>query len=285
MEIGIGLPNAVAGTSGRALVEFAREAERLEFTTLGTIDRLVYDSYEPLTALAAAGAVTERIRLMTSILLTPLRTNTALLAKQAASVNALSEGRLDLGLAVGAREDDYEASGVSLHERGRRFDEQLRELKRVFERDSASATGAGPARYATPRIILGGYVEASFRRAAEFGDGWIMGGGPPEAFAQAVEQLRRAWNDAGREGDPRTMALAYFALGPTAEEDARSDLLHYYAFLGEYAERIVEAAAKDPDAVRATVGACEEVGCDELLLLSCSSDPDQARLLREALQG
>src|SRR3954447_26165195 len=106
MEIGIGLPNAVAGTDGRALVEWARRAEDAGFSSLGTIDRIAYPNYESLIALAAAAAVTERIGLVTSILLAPLR-SAALLAKQAASIDNISGGRLTLGLAVGGRADDY----------------------------------------------------------------------------------------------------------------------------------------------------------------------------------
>src|SRR4051812_28660618 len=82
MDVGIGLPNAVRGAQGPALVEFARRAEDAGFSTLGTIDRIAYPNHESLVALAAAAAATERIRLLTSILLAPLRP-TALLAKQA----------------------------------------------------------------------------------------------------------------------------------------------------------------------------------------------------------
>ena len=114
MEIGIGLPNAVAGTEGRALVEWARRAEDAGFSSLGTIDRVVYPNYESLIALAAAAAVTERIRLLTSVLLAPLRP-TPLLAKQAMSVDNISGGRLELALAVGGREDAFCAAVSSGH--------------------------------------------------------------------------------------------------------------------------------------------------------------------------
>jgi len=119
MDVGIGLPNAVRGVDRAGIVEWAIRAERLGFSTLGTIDRVVYDNYESLIALSAAAAVTERIRLATDILIAPLRANTALLAKQAATLNHLSEGRLVVGLAVGGREDDYAVSGVDFHSRGR----------------------------------------------------------------------------------------------------------------------------------------------------------------------
>src|SRR3954463_16261057 len=112
MDVGIGLPNAVRGVDRRGIVEWAQRAEEAGFSTLGTIDRIVYPNYESLIALAAAAAVTERIGLATDILIAPLRRSTALLAKQAATVDSLSGGRLVLGLAPGGREDDYEISGA-----------------------------------------------------------------------------------------------------------------------------------------------------------------------------
>src|ERR687885_211311 len=123
MDIGIGLPNAVRGVDRRGIVDWARRAEEAGFSSLGTIDRIAYPNYESLISLAAAAAVTERIRLVTSILLAPLR-SAALLAKQAASVDNISGGRLDLGLAVGGRADDYAETGTTFDQRGAIFDRQ-----------------------------------------------------------------------------------------------------------------------------------------------------------------
>jgi alkanesulfonate monooxygenase SsuD/methylene tetrahydromethanopterin reductase-like flavin-dependent oxidoreductase (luciferase family) len=276
MDVGIGLPNATHGVRGPELVAWAREAEQAGFSCLGTIDRIAYENYEPLVALAAAAAVTERIRLVTSIVLAPLRTNTALFAKQTASVDGLSEGRLVLGLAVGAREDDYATSGVDYRTRGRAFDRQLDELRAFWEGDYV-----GPK--AAPTVVLGGSVDAAFRRAAKHGSGWIMGGGPPDAFSEALPKLEAAWRDAGREGEPRRMALGYFSLGRDAERNAHEKLAHYYAYLGEGSKQMAERIPKDADSIRGYLAAFEEAGCDEFILFPSDSDPEQVGLLRAAL--
>jgi alkanesulfonate monooxygenase SsuD/methylene tetrahydromethanopterin reductase-like flavin-dependent oxidoreductase (luciferase family) len=229
MDVGIGLPNSVRGVDRAGIVEWARRAEAAGFSSLGTIDRIVYANYESLISLAAAAAVTERIRLVTDILLAPLRSNTALLAKQAATIDSLSGGRLVLGLAPGGRPDDYAVSGVDFHSRGRMFDRQLDELMRLW----AGEGGVGPAApNGRPALLIGGTSDAAFRRAARYGDGWTQGGGHPDAFGDATAKLRAAWEAEGREGRPRTMALFYYALGDRAEEQAARTLGDYYAFLG-----------------------------------------------------
>jgi alkanesulfonate monooxygenase SsuD/methylene tetrahydromethanopterin reductase-like flavin-dependent oxidoreductase (luciferase family) len=125
MDIGTGLPNAVPGVDRDSLLEFARRADQRGFSSLGTIDRIVYPNYEPLLALAAAATVTERIKLATSVLLTPLRANTTMLAKEALTLDDMSNGRLVLGMGLGARDDDYEVSGLPTKRRGATFDAQL----------------------------------------------------------------------------------------------------------------------------------------------------------------
>jgi alkanesulfonate monooxygenase SsuD/methylene tetrahydromethanopterin reductase-like flavin-dependent oxidoreductase (luciferase family) len=280
MEVGIGLPNAVNGVERAGIVEWARRAEAAGFSSLGTIDRIVYSNFESLIALAAAAAVTERIRLVTDVLLSPLRANTALLAKQTATIDRLSEGRLELGLAVGGREDDYAISGVDFHTRGRRFDRQLEDLERLWKGDG----GVGPAPTRDrPGLLIGGQNDRTWARAARYADGWTLGGGTPDMLAEGGRKARAAWEAAGRSDEPRIMVLFYFSLGPNAEEEAREDLGHYYAWLGEYAEQVVASAAKDEDTVRQYLSAFEQAGADEVVCFPCSADPEQVDMLARAV--
>jgi alkanesulfonate monooxygenase SsuD/methylene tetrahydromethanopterin reductase-like flavin-dependent oxidoreductase (luciferase family) len=193
VDVGIGLPNAVPGTSGARLIEWARRADGRGFSSLGTIDRVVYDNYEVLTALAAAAAVTERIGLCTSVLLGPLRENPVELAKQALSVHALSAGRLTLGIGLGGRDDDYEVSGLDTKGRGKRLDEMLERMREIW-----AGGEVGPRLEGAPEVVVGGSVDASFARAARFGDGWIAGGSPPDQYAEMAAKAKAAWAEAGR---------------------------------------------------------------------------------------
>jgi alkanesulfonate monooxygenase SsuD/methylene tetrahydromethanopterin reductase-like flavin-dependent oxidoreductase (luciferase family) len=280
MDVGIGLPNSVKGVERAGIVEWARRAEAAGFSSLGTIDRIVYPNFESLIALAAAAAVTERIRLVTDVLLSPLRPSTALLAKQTATIDRLSEGRLDLGLAVGGREDDYAASGVDFHARGRLFDRQLEDLERLWKGDG----GVGPAPVrGRPGLLIGGNSDRTWTRAARYADGWTLGGGTPDMLAEGAGKVRAAWDAAGRDGEPRVMVLFYFSLGPGAEQAARESLGGYYAFLGDYAEQIISGAAKDEDTVRQYLTAFEQAGASEVICFPASADPEQVDLLARAI--
>ena len=231
MNIGIGIPNSVRDTRGPQLLEWARRADAAGFSSLATIGRVAYPNYEELTVLAAAGAVTERIRLLPNILLAPTR-STAELAKQAATVQELSGGRLTLGIGVGSREDDYLLTGRDFRGRGRVFDQQLADLRRAFAGEPLVEDGAPvvPAPGNVP-ILIGGASDAAVRRTVEYGTGWTAGGAPPQMVAPFVERVRAAWRDAGRGGSPRIVALNYFGLGDTAER-SHANLLDYYRTLG-----------------------------------------------------
>jgi alkanesulfonate monooxygenase SsuD/methylene tetrahydromethanopterin reductase-like flavin-dependent oxidoreductase (luciferase family) len=285
MKIGIGLPTTIPGATGSQVVDWAKRADAAGFSCLGTIDRIVYPNYEPLVALGAAVAVTERIDLTTAILILPYRASAAVVAKQAASVHALSGGRLVLGVAVGLREDDYEVAGVPFEHRGTLFEQMLDEMKRLWAGEKRGfAGGVGPdVSHDPPTIIVGGQVDAAFRRAAKYGDGWIMGAAPPEVFPEAVQKLEAAWRAEGREGEPRKMSLTYFSLDDDPETAARGTIGDYYAFAPEYAEMAVAGTAKGEDEVKERVRAFEQAGCDELIMFPSSADPEQVDKLAAAV--
>jgi alkanesulfonate monooxygenase SsuD/methylene tetrahydromethanopterin reductase-like flavin-dependent oxidoreductase (luciferase family) len=286
MQLGIGLPNSVAGTSGKQLTDWARAAEEAGFSTLGTIDRIVYDSYESIVALSAAAAVTERIRLATDVMLGPLRQNPAMVAKQVLSLDALAGGgRATLGIALGGREDDYEISGIDMSTRGQWLDDALPRIRAIFDGDGENEAKTGPRPQGEgPKLLVGGYIGKSIERAARFGDGFTQGGAGPDQFKEDSASVDEAWKQHGREGKPYKMALTYFSLGPDAQKNAEKNLEKgYYVWLGEEAARgVAESAAKDADSVKQLLSAFEDGGCDELILFPASSGPEQVTLLAEA---
>ena len=285
MDLGIGLPNAVPGTTGKQLTDWARAAEEAGFSTLGTIDRIVYPSYESLVALSAAAAVTERIRLATDVLLGPLRQNPSLIAKQMLSLDALAGGgRTVLGIGAGGREDDFEVGGLSMSGRGAWLDAALEKILAIWNGEGEVESKVGPRpQDDRPTLLVGGYVQASFERAARFGDGWTQGGSGPDQFEEDAANVEEAWKRHGREGEPYKMALTYFSLGPDAEKNAQASLGSYYAYMGEEGSAMIVAnAVKDADAVKAVISSFESKGCDELILFPSSPDPEQVTLLADA---
>jgi alkanesulfonate monooxygenase SsuD/methylene tetrahydromethanopterin reductase-like flavin-dependent oxidoreductase (luciferase family) len=274
MNVGVGLPTTTPGTDGAMVLEWARRVDAGPFSSLAVLDRVVYDCLDPFAALAAAAAVTARVRLATMIAIGPLRA-TALLAKQAASVHALSGRRLTLGLAIGARIEDYEAAGIDHRGRGARLSEQLAYLRGGIDEDRV-----GPAREGI-ELLVGGASGQAFSRMARYADGYAHGGGPPRAFAGAAARARAAWRDLGRPGRPRLWGQGYFALGDV--ERGNAYLRDYYAFTGPFAERVVAANLTSARAVKDFLRGYEEAGCDELVLFPTSADVAELDRLAEVV--
>jgi len=282
MRVGIGLPGTIPGADGQLLTAWAKQADEGPFSSLGTLDRLVYDSYDPLVMLSAAAAVTESVRLATTIIIAPLH-STALLAKFAASVHALSNGRLVLGLAVGARHEDYKAAGIAYSSRGRRLSEQLATLRAIWEEEEM--VPPSPL-HREPELLLGGLSDASFARVARYADGYVHGGGPPRTFVRAADKAHAAWFDAGRPGRPQLWAQGYFALGSAATIEAGANHLRdYYAFTGPFAEKIAAGLLTTPQAIAQFLRGYELAGCDEMILFPTVPDLSQLQQLADVLHG
>lgn len=286
MDIGIGLPNTIPDTPGTMMADWARTAERRGFAVLGTIGRVAYPNYEELTCLAAAAAVTEHIGLMTDVLLAPTR-NPVLLAKQAASVDAISGGRLTLGLGVGEREDDFVVTGKDYRDRGRRADAMLDLMQAAWQGKSVAGSPAAvtpsPARDGRIPVLVGGLSDNAVERAAAH-DGWTIGGMGPSDVAPHLDRVREAWARAGRSGRPRFAALLYFSLGDEVEEESVGYLEDYYGF-APYAADLARSIPRSHEALDEVVDGFAEIGMDQLLLFPTVARIDQVERLADALDG
>jgi alkanesulfonate monooxygenase SsuD/methylene tetrahydromethanopterin reductase-like flavin-dependent oxidoreductase (luciferase family) len=285
VQIGIGLPNPVLGVPGPLLVAWARRAEDQGLSTLATIDRIAYPSYDSLTALTAAAAVTNQIGLLTNILLEPAY-NPVLLAKVTASLDQLSGGRLTLGLGVGGRPDDYQLAGRSFADRGKRFDADLQLLHQAWAGEPVAGSPfpvSPPTTRGRIPLLIGGQPELATRRAVRWGAGFTIGGAPPEMAAGMIQGFQATWEQAGGQGQPRIVALSYFSLGEEHTEESLHNLRTYYGFLGEWVEGIAMGAPRTPAAVRERAAAFEELGVDELIFDPTVADLDQIDRLADAV--
>lgn len=285
MRIALGLPSRIAGASGELMLEWATRAERGPFSSLVVTDRVVSTALEPLAVLAAAAGATKRIGLMTSVVIGPTR-ETTLLARQAATIDTLSNGRLSLGVGIGVRENDYLATGFDFHRRGRRVEEQLAMLRRLWAGEPLSkdvgTVGPPPSRRGGPELLIGGYVAAVVRRIAQWGDGYMApGGGEPQSMLKMWREIETAWREAGRSGNPRWVGASYFALGPNAAEQASRYIEANYGYNPELAARRMKTLPATQDALADAIRRQADMGVDEFILRPCTEELDQLDRLAE----
>ena len=227
------------------VIEFAQAAEELGFDSLWVGDHILWRTplLEPLTLLAAVATRTKRIRLGTGVLLLPLRQPTVV-AKMVATLDYLSRGRVILGVGVGGENPkEFEACGVPPGERGRRTDEGIEILRRLWTESSASFAGQfwrfsevdlqpKPVQQPCPPVWIGGRSEAALRRAGRLGDGWIDYFVTPQGFRESMARIAAHGAAAGRAMDSFAAAhvlMTYVA--PTKDEAKRATeqyLSHYY---------------------------------------------------------
>lgn len=285
MDIGIVAPNAAAGVDGPTLVQWARRAEERGFASIGVIGRVAYPTYEELVTLAAMAGATQRIKLLTTTLLAPLR-DPVFLAKQAAALDGLSAGRLVLGLSSGMRQDDYAVVDRGYDDRGKRFDAMLDTMHALWRGERPE----GGEREACPPLVngriplyFGALTPAPriMRRIAKWGDGYIAVG-PPVMVQPIIDAVREAWDGAGREGRPKVMGASYFVLGD--EHEAERNILEYY---GDFYPQLGNAAAaamlRTPETAKRVLEIHREAGFDHFNFSASATDPLQVDRLADAI--
>jgi len=279
MRIGISLLNNWGIDDVQQLVDLAVRAEELGFDSVWTHDHVfnvghVLDRiggkpyYEPLTLLSYVAARTSRVRLGTSVLVLPYH-NPIRLAKTAATLDVLSDGRLILGVGVGAIEKEMHAMGVAFTERGAFTDEAITVMRTLWTEEDPHHEGkhvrfAGmkfspkPLQKPIP-VVIGGVSRPAIRRAARLGDGWQPLGLTPEALQQGIATLREELQACGRTDAQVPVSIAMslapatprrFALGIEPAEIIRNATA--FAKLG-VATLVISANTSDPAEARAAM--------------------------------
>ena len=284
MDIGIGLPNNVVGVPGPLMVQWSRRAEERGFDCVTTIDRLIYPSIDSVIALALAAGATTNLALVTNILLAPLYPP-AIMAKQLASLALAAGDRLAIGLAVGAREDDYTAAGVDFDKRGRRLDQQVTIVREAWSGKPIVGDSPIVPQPVDIPLLFGGRSKATLRRATTVGDGWVAGAlRDYPGQAEFLDRVRQGWREAGRAGEPTNHASVNFAIGGRDTADAgRAHLAHYYGFKPDYAKLNVDDVITTPQDARDTVRAYRDLGFDRLLFHPAVASLDQVDRLADAV--
>lgn len=288
MKLGIGLPTWMGNLIGAGdVLDWARTAEQAGFQAVAVHDKPNHDTWEPLAALTAVAPVTSRVRLVTAALLLPTR-DEVLVAKQAAVLDQVSEGRLELGVALGGRAEDYELFGRPFANRGRTFERQVDRLHELWQSsveraEPGTASGPAPVQRPHPPLLIGGYKPSAIERAVRTGDGYIFGAPGAAMMAARIPLIREAARVAGREAFPIS-GLAYVLPSDDPTELAEGEALlgRYYVPLHKPFRELVHSGPADR--VVEAVRGYEAAGVDVLHLIPVSRSISAIeRLARDVL--
>lgn len=298
-QVGIGIPN-MPGVTPATIPDYARRIEAGGFHAIWTLDRVVYDLPHAIPTLAACAVVTERVRIGTAILLLPLY-QPAVLAKQLATIDLLSNGRLTVGVGYGRRPDDFAAVGVPMKGRGGRAVEAVQIMRQAWSGEAVRFEGRhfaidvgpiGPRPVQRPSIPIwmGGGHENAVRRAGRHADGFVAGGAlGPENFATLRQRVTQALQDAGRSAAGFPFGcLAYFNVQDDRErarEELMGSLTRYYGpqFANTFNPEKM-AVFGPPDECARNAQAYIDAGVEHLVLCPTTVDPRQVdRLARDVL--
>jgi alkanesulfonate monooxygenase SsuD/methylene tetrahydromethanopterin reductase-like flavin-dependent oxidoreductase (luciferase family) len=285
------LPTMVAHDRADTLA-WCRAVDEGPWSSLAVPERITYPSHHWAVELSAAAALTERVRLWTTIVIAPAH-DAVELAKQLASVDRLGDGRLTVGIGVGGREHDYRAIGAPFTNRWARMDDQVATMRRIWAGEApfegADPVGPPPVQPGGPPFVAGVMGPKALARAARWAigvdDGSTVFGVDPEATGAAFDRVRAAWRDAGRDETPHLSASLWYALGDGADERLRAYGHDYMRIFGDDLASAMAGAltTSTPQALVASVAALEDLGCDELFLVPTTADVTELDRTREAL--
>ena len=291
-KIGLAFVNPEPLTKPAYVINFAKKCEEMGVHSMWIIDRIAYDNLEPLTVLAAAAGVTQKIRLGTSVLLPHLR-HPSLLAKTVATLDYISDGRVILGIGFGSRENDFTAVEVPFEGRGSRAVEAVQLMKRLWTKDNVTHTGRffniqnltigpRPIQKSIP-IWTGGGAEVALKRAGTWADGFICGSSAILDFSSVWEKVASYATAAGR--NPNVIEKACLAFMAIDDDKAKAVAavedytMRYYGRIRTAVEPV--SIVGSPDQCIEKISYFFSKGLDTLIIGVADPDPRQLDLFGE----
>ncbi len=284
MKIGMNLPVMVPGLDRSTVLEWARRIDAGPYSSLAAGERITFPNPELLVTMSVAAAATERVRLALTVVVLPMH-SAVLMAKQIATLDVLSAGRVTLGLGIGARIEDYNAVGAAFAPRRlAQMEQQIALMRRVWAGENV-VEGAlrpvepFPVQAGGPELLAGALAPHAVRRASRWADGLCGFSFGPSAkeVTFAYDTARAAWRDAERSTAPRLVMSFWFALGPNAREQLDAYLHRYLGFLGADVARSLAAGVHttSASALREAMRMLADLATDEVLLVPTTADPDE----------
>jgi alkanesulfonate monooxygenase SsuD/methylene tetrahydromethanopterin reductase-like flavin-dependent oxidoreductase (luciferase family) len=283
------LPSMVRPYSRQTTLDWCARIDAGPYVSVSVGERINFHNQAQLVLLSAAAALTQRVRVISTITILPMHP-AALIAKQAATLDVLCQGRLVLGVGVGARELDYVSAGASFTRRHQRLDDMVAEVRQLWRGEppipGADSVGPLPVRPGGPPIYSSSFGPASLARSSRWADGYVgfTPAANPAELSAVVGTVRQAWRDAQRIEKPYLITSFWFSLGPDAVERQRAYVADYMAYDTARQPVMREAATiTSPDAVRAAIDAAGEAGFDEVMFIPTTSDVDELDRLEPLL--
>ena len=288
MKVGICLPYAEPELDRERLIAWCRLVDDGPFSSLSCGERMIGASREMGSVLAAAAVLTSRVRIVPSLYVLPMH-SAVWAAKEIATLDILSEGRVTVTVGVGGRQDDYRAVEVPFERRHARMDEQVASMRRVWNGEpgfpGAPEVGPLPVQPGGPPLLAGSMGPLAMARAARWADGiyaW-SGNGQQKEMETLLERAREAWQAAGRETAPRQLGGFWFSLAEDSAARLRAYVFDYLRVFGDEAARAMSSSMNrsDASAVRESLDAMEAAGCEETFLVPATADLEEVERAAE----
>ena len=291
MTVGVALPQMAAGLDRTRLRDWCREVDSGPFSSISAGERITFHNLDGFTLCSAAAALTERVRILVNVAVLPWHAP-ALVAKELASMDVVSGGRVEVAVGVGGRQQDYAALGSPFSGRHKRLDEAVIEIKRLWAGGTAAdgeKVGPTPLQEGGPPIMASAMGPKSLARAAQWAigvSGFTLLGDSREA-ARLFRATESAWSHAGRADKPRLVTGSFVALGPAAADTLRSFAAAYlHVFSPDLAKSLSEAMTlNEPSRLSDLLDQVESEGADEFIVVPATSDPAMVEKLASVVSS